>query len=643
MTTPASKITGASRTPTGDNNNGDIQKSIAALRSVLMLDTPARNILGGRLATPAHSNDHQENPSPLLHGESSSSSVLKKQLKDEIARRKTLETTYDSLTKLQKQQSEQLETIASSRKNVEKQLSEKELELKVEKEARSQDRMHWKPQIEMIQDENKKLQQTLLETQHQRDELNRKVEIDLAGEMAKLKQQLADKEQEQAQMSKTYEERLRNRNDEHEEVVRGLQAVLRTEKMEQELRLQDTEGRLKAAETDRDQARGEDFFRSSLKRFVPIGLQLASTKVDRDAAQEKLSTIDHIVKERDEMKEQVENLETANEEAEKELEDISVQLGALNEKIATAHKARERSEQELQQMVAELATVKQQLDSRHALEAQNADLEKRLQDLEETCTKSIQEVSAAQELVQALEQDAKEKEQIQVENESLAKRLQDMTQEKVEAEELKEKLAANESIVMNNDEMVSLSSFCIVCTSGRVSADARYHLVTFDVSLPQLRTVELDLEETRNELAKKSTEAASLLEERTSLQEDVKAKERAVEELRSDVEKVRRELQKKAQVLVDNRKELAEVRLQLSENEKEKAKNSKNTESREAKRYELRETKLQEKISSLETQVASVKTVRDEHLEEVATYRETIRELEGEKEDLLNQVRQKIM
>lgn len=34
-----------------------------------------------------------------------------------------------------------------------------------------------------------------------------------------------------------------------------------------------------------------------------------------------------------------------------QLEDISVQLGALNEKIATAHKARERSEQEVRTML----------------------------------------------------------------------------------------------------------------------------------------------------------------------------------------------------------------------------------------------------------------------------------------------------
>ena len=154
----------------------------------------------------------------------------------------------------------------------------------------------------------------------------------------------------------------------------------------------------------------------------------------------------------------------------------------------------------------------------------------------------------------------------------------------------------------------------------------------------QLRTVELDLEEAKTELAKKSSEAISLLEERKVLQNKVQEKERAMEQVLSDFEKVRSELQKKEQLLLDNDKELSEVRLQLSENEKEKEKHRESAESEAANKYQLQEKKYQKRIANLQSKVDATKSMRDEHLEEVAAYRETIRQLEGDLEDVRNQV-----
>ena len=57
---------------------------------------------------------------------------------------------------------------------------------------------------------------------------------------------------------------------------------------------------------------------------IPDVPQLARTKVDQDAAQQKLSTIDEIVKERDDMKVQVQNLDAANAESEKEVRECVV-------------------------------------------------------------------------------------------------------------------------------------------------------------------------------------------------------------------------------------------------------------------------------------------------------------------------------
>ena len=115
----------------------------------------------------------------------------------------------------------------------------------------------------------------------------------------------------------------------------------------------------------------------------------------------------------------------------------------------------------LQQMMAEMATVKQQLERNRPFDSQKTDLEKRLQDSEETCNALRKELCAAQEKLQALEQSLKGKEEIEIQNESLTKRLQQVTEEAAETEELKEKLVANESIVMNNDEMVSLRVCCV--------------------------------------------------------------------------------------------------------------------------------------------------------------------------------------
>jgi hypothetical protein len=187
MNTPPSKVNaGKDNNTNNDDDDDDIMGSIAALRSVLMLDTPARHILGGgggrRLSSPSPQQPPRE------------SNILQQRLDDEIACRQTLETTYDNHVKFQKQQSQQLDILQTTRKDLEQQVAQKDSQLKFEKEARFQDRMEWKPKLELLQDENKRLQQALQEAQRQTQESKQQHSQD-TQEKEQLKKQLADKEE----------------------------------------------------------------------------------------------------------------------------------------------------------------------------------------------------------------------------------------------------------------------------------------------------------------------------------------------------------------------------------------------------------------------------------------------------------------
>ena len=171
-----------------------------------MLDTPARRILGaGAVSFP---------PPPHTPRKESVES-LQERLDGEISRRKTLQETYDNLDKFQKQQSVQLDILRKSRQDMEEEVAKKEAELKQEKEARFQDRMQWKPKLDLLQDENEHLKQELEEVKRLNHQLKKKdlpeaiqKVNNLEAKVAEKDKQLQDKDEQHLAAMQTERERV---------------------------------------------------------------------------------------------------------------------------------------------------------------------------------------------------------------------------------------------------------------------------------------------------------------------------------------------------------------------------------------------------------------------------------------------------
>ena len=78
----------------------------------------------------------------------------------------------------------------------------------------------------------------------------------------------------------------------------------------------------------------------------------------------------------------------------------------------------------------------------------------RLQDVETAHEEVSNELKSTREELHNLRQSYEAKEKIELQNESLVQRLQDMSNEVAKNADLKDKLEANQSIMINNDEMV---------------------------------------------------------------------------------------------------------------------------------------------------------------------------------------------
>jgi chromosome segregation ATPase len=383
---------------------------------------------------------------------------------------------------------------------------------------------------------------------------------------------------------------------------------------------------------------------------------LVRTTIDLSDAQQQVASL---IQERNDLKAHVETLEVANAESEKEvssfhvpfsseirclltrllsfhphfqLEDISEQLGALNSKVNVAHAARRQSEQETAQLVAELAIVKEQLDMTHQLTAEKAKLERHLLEREENCKDLSEKLHSAKNEIRTLQQRLEGKEQVELQNESLVQHLRDMREEVAETEELKEQLAANANIVMNNDEMVSVHTSLYSVMSNCYCFLYWVSYVQF-FCINQLRGLELELEEARTELARRALEAQQAAEDQEKIQQMLEQKQDFLEKVRSKLARTEMELEGKEKQLRDKTHELSIVQSQLSKHERDKDSLRDSIEKQQIKTFEDQETKLKQHIASLQGQLQQAKQMREDHLVEVAKYREEVRELRGDAED----------
>ena len=294
----------ASENSKDDHSSDDVRASINVLRGILMLDTPARNMINASVSSPPP-------PTPQNNETNAPSIIQQQQLDDEIARRKTLQATYDNLLKFQKQQSIQLEILRTSRQDMEQQLAKKDAELKVEKEARFQDRMQWKPKLDLLQDDNKRLQQAVEEAKRQHQQEVERNSTEAMQEVERLKGQLAEKDKQLQLKDEQYQVAMQAQQN---------QADATETRLNQEL----------ARSMERVSVHCGCCSSCCFVWFAPRSciaffkkLQLTAANDSLAFAQAKLSEAEQVSKEKDDLQQQVQALEAQNAESNKEVCEIT--------------------------------------------------------------------------------------------------------------------------------------------------------------------------------------------------------------------------------------------------------------------------------------------------------------------------------
>jgi chromosome segregation ATPase len=145
----------------GDGGNGNIKDSIAALRSILMIDTPTKSLLSSTdnpsIAAQQSRYDARKQQWEEIASLRNTTSVLKHRVQEvtneaslETRKRKTLQTAYDALAKHKKELSVQLELVTKSREASEEKLANMRKALGEERGAMAQERVAWRPEMDRL-------------------------------------------------------------------------------------------------------------------------------------------------------------------------------------------------------------------------------------------------------------------------------------------------------------------------------------------------------------------------------------------------------------------------------------------------------------------------------------------------------------
>lgn len=181
---------------------GSIKDSIAALRSILMIDTPTKSLLSPSVEAQqsrAQQLQQWDEVSKLRHATSELKHQIQEVAKEaaqEVRKRKTLQTTYDALAKHKRELSLQLEIVNQSREATEEALGKVQKALQEERTTYFKERSLWKPEIDRLTRENKNWSEqsktlesrcaTLEETKQQLSAQIKTLETKLAEAQAKL-------------------------------------------------------------------------------------------------------------------------------------------------------------------------------------------------------------------------------------------------------------------------------------------------------------------------------------------------------------------------------------------------------------------------------------------------------------------------
>ena len=215
----------------GNDAGGDevgIMSSIKALKSVLMIDSPSQRLLSANKPSIAmQQSRYQERRTYEEQIEQLQTTVAdlegrlkasKEEAEKESSVRKTLETTYEALSKHKKELSVQLELVSKSRSSLEEKLETLSKKASEEKASFAQQRREWEPQVAILKEKNEEISKTSEEWEARCLSSQREVE-ELKSQVESLKTQMQESEarhQESSQQHAQAEEALKHRLEETE-------------------------------------------------------------------------------------------------------------------------------------------------------------------------------------------------------------------------------------------------------------------------------------------------------------------------------------------------------------------------------------------------------------------------------------------
>lgn len=152
----------------GTKQNAGIKDSLAALRSILMIDTPTKALLDGNhpSVSTQYQSKHEASRLQQMEIEEWKTKTIdlrtrvaeaKNEASKESRMRKSLESTYEALSKHKQELSVQLELVTKSREATEAKLEAVTKTLRTERIAVAQERVQWKPEMERLQREKQRL------------------------------------------------------------------------------------------------------------------------------------------------------------------------------------------------------------------------------------------------------------------------------------------------------------------------------------------------------------------------------------------------------------------------------------------------------------------------------------------------------
>lgn len=167
------------------DGKGNFKDSIAALRSILMIDTPTKSLLSGQHPSVADQRSqyeerkvHWNELSKLRDTTSQLRHRVQKatiEAANETKKRKTLQTTYDALAKHKKELSVQLELVTKSREAAEEKLDAMRKDLREERERIAKERVQWKPELDRLSREKTRFEKEADELRSQYQIVEQKV------------------------------------------------------------------------------------------------------------------------------------------------------------------------------------------------------------------------------------------------------------------------------------------------------------------------------------------------------------------------------------------------------------------------------------------------------------------------------------